>query len=224
MKTGYPRFFIPRIVDDLATQLLHRAPSVMRGEQDVGKDGSTSSVSHDRLALLFPCYRYAEQCRDFLLRVGMAEPSQVQIYSVGMTDPEPSLGVMKSDRVVKSEEVYAVAYAADLFPHAKSFWQHTGRGISSRFATHWFENAQSLGPGLSRPISSQIQLPIEEANEAKMILRKRVAALSSTDTVHVRPEDVYLYPTGMSSICNTADIVQQLGLKRSAVFKVAVFG
>jgi cystathionine gamma-synthase len=224
MKTGYPRFFIPRIVDDLATQLLHRAPSVMRGEQDVGSDASTSSAGHDRLALLFPCCRYAEQCRDFLLRVGMAEPCQIQIYSVGMTDPDLSLGVMKSARLVKSEEVYAVAYAADFVPYAKSFWQHTGRGISSRFATHWLENAQFLGPGLSRPISSQIQLPIEEANEAKIILRKRVAALSSTNTVHVRPEDVYLYPTGMSSICNTADVVQQLDLRRSAVRKVAVFG
>jgi cystathionine gamma-synthase len=224
MKTGYPRFFIPRIVDDLATQLLHRAPLVTRGKQEVGKDGWTPSAGHDRLALLFPCCRYAEQCRHFLVRVGMAEPSQVQIYTVRMTDPYLSLGVTKPDRVVTSEEVYAVAYAADLLPHAKSFWQHTGRGISSRFATYWLENAQFLGSSLSRPISSQFQLPIEEANEAKVILRKRAAALSSTDTVHVRPEHVYLYPTGMSSICNTADVVQQLDLKRSAVRKVAVFG
>lgn len=154
----------------------------------------------------------------------MAEPSQLEIYSVGIADPYISLGVPEPGRVAKSEEVYAVAYPANLFPHAKSFWQHAGRGISSRFATHWLENAHFLGPSLSRPISSQVQLPIEEANEAKLILRKRVAALSSTETVHVRPEDVYLYPTGMSSICDTAEVVQQLDIKRSAVRKVAVFG
>jgi cystathionine gamma-synthase len=153
----------------------------------------------------------------------MVAKSQIQICSAGMTNPRLSLGAPKpsGDAI---EEVYAVAYPAHLFPQAKSFWQHAGRGISSRFATHWFENAQFLGPSLSRPISSHVRLPIEESDDAKVVLRKRIAALSSTDTVHVRPEDVYLYPTGMSSICDTADVVQQLDLKRSALRKVAVFG
>jgi cystathionine gamma-synthase len=224
MRTGYPRFFIPRVVDDLATQLLHRAPLFTRGEQDVGSDCSTtSSAGHDRLALLFPCCRDAEQCRDFLLRVGVVAKSQIQIFSADMTNPRLSLGAPKPSGDA-NEEVYAVAYPENLFPQAKSFWQHTGRGISSRFATHWFENAQFLGPSLPRLISSHIQLPIEEADDAKVVLRKRIAALSSTDIVHVSPEDVYLYPTGMSSICDTADVVQKLDLKCSAVRKVAVFG
>jgi cystathionine gamma-synthase len=224
LKTGYPRFFIPRIVDDLATQLLQRAPLVTCGKQEVGSDCSTTSAGHDRLALLFPCYPSAEQCRKFLLLVEMADQSRVQILSVDINDPYLSVGFPKPGQDCKSQGLYAVAYPANLFPQAKSFWQHTGRGISSRFATHWLENALFLRSSLPRPNSSQSRLPIEEADDVKVVLRKRIAALSSTDTVRVRSEDVYLYPTGMSSICNTADVIQKLDLKRSAVRKVAVFG
>lgn len=57
-----------------------------------------------------------------------------------------------------------------------------------------------------------------------MILRKRIAAFSSTDMLQVSPEDVYLYPNGMSSTCNTADVLQKLDLSRSEDCRVAVFG
>lgn len=224
LKTGYPRFFIPRIVNDLATQMLERGPLAVPVERNIAKNCSVLSACNARLALLFPCYRFAKQCQEFLLLVGMAEPAQVHICSVGMTDRHVSMGIPGPGRDYQPQELYAVAYPENLFPQAKSFWQHTGHGVSSRYATYWLENAQFLQQSLSRPTSPRSRLPIEEADDAKVILRRRIAALSSTDTVRVSPEDVYLYPTGMSSVCSTADVLQKLDINRSPVCKVAVFG
>ncbi|ERF72327.1 hypothetical protein EPUS_06083 [Endocarpon pusillum Z07020] len=130
----------------------------------------------------------------------------------------------RPDREYQSPDLYAVAYPEHLFPQAKSFWQHTGRGISSRYATYWLENAQFLQHSRLKSFSTPCGLPIKEADSAKVILRKRIATLSSTDTVHVRLENVYLYPTGMSSVCNIADKLQKLNTGRSDGCRVAVFG
>jgi cystathionine gamma-synthase len=224
LKTGYPRFFIPRIVSDLADRLLERAPVFTPGEQKVTGYCSKPSALHARLALLFPCYRFAQQCREFLVRVGMAEQAQVHIFSVDMTGSYLTMGSSQPGHGCNPREIYAVAYPADLFPQAKSFWQHTGRGVSSRYASFWLENAQFLQHSLLNSISPRGPLPIKEANDAKMMLRKRIATLSSTETLRVRPEDVFLYPTGMASICSTADILQKLDISHSEVCRVAVFG
>jgi cystathionine gamma-synthase len=224
LKTGYPRFFIPRIVDDLAARLLERAPLVVPAGQKATPSCSDPSARHARLALLFPCGRFAQQCQEFLVRVGMAEQAQVHIFSVDMTGSYLSMGSPPADSDCRPRETYVVAYPADLFPQAKSFWQHTGRGISSRYASYWLENAPVIQGSLLSTNSAQGLLPIKEANDAKMMLRKRIAALSSTDRLRVRSEDVFLYPTGMASICSTADILRKSHISHSEVCRVAVFG
>jgi cystathionine gamma-synthase len=154
----------------------------------------------------------------------MAEQAQVHIFSVDMTGSYLFMGSPRADRGCKPREIYAVAYPADLFPQAKSFWQHTGRGISSRYASYWLENALFLQHSQLNTNSPRGLLPIKEANDATMMLRKRVATLYSTDKLRLRSEDVFLYPTGMASICSTANILQKLDISHSEVCRVAVFG
>lgn len=224
LKAGYPRFFIPRVVNELATQLLEQIPVEVFDEQKATSECSTSCARPARLAILLPYYRFAEQCRRFLLRAEMAEPAQVHIFSVDMNGCFKYGEAARPDRDYQSPDLYAVAYPEHLFPQAKSFWQHTGRGISSRYATYWLENAQFLQHSRLKSFSTHCGLPTKEADSAKVILRKRIATLSSTDTVHVRPENVYLYPTGMSSVCNTADTLRKLNNGHSDGCRVAVFG
>lgn len=224
LKAGYPRFFIPHVVNELATQILERIPVVVSDKEKATSECTTLSARPARLAILLPCYRFAEQCRTFLLQVAMAGPAQVQIFSVNMN------GSFKYGKAARPYhgygpcELYAVAYPEHFFPEAKSFWQHTGRGISSRYAAYWLGNARFLQHSRLKSSSIHSQLPSKEADSAKVILRKRIATLSSTNTVQVRPEDVYLYPTGMSSVCNTADMLQKLATSRSDIRRVAVFG
>lgn len=224
LKAGYPRFFIPHVVNELATQLLERIPVEVFDEQKATSECTTSCARPTRLAILLPYYRFAKKCRRFLLRAEMAEPAQVQIFSVDMNGTFKYGEAARPDRDYQSPDLYAVAYPEHLFPEAKSVWQHTGRGISSRYATYWLENAQFLQHSRLKSFSTHCGLPTKDADSAKVILRKRIATLSSTDTVRVRPENVYLYPTGMSSVCNTADTLHKLNLGHNEGCRVAVFG
>lgn len=78
--------------------------------------------------------------------------------------------------------VYAVVLPARAAAAAKKFWQHTGDGVSSRRAEAALADADL--PGLD---------PVAAA--AKATIRERLAAITGA-----RPEDVFLYPCGMSSI------------------------
>ncbi|RBR06306.1 uncharacterized protein FIESC28_11108 [Fusarium coffeatum] len=65
-------------------------------------------------------------------------------------------------------------------------------------------------------------LPDEEASESKLEVQKRIADLFSTDTNRLDVDDVFLYPSGMSSISHTAEPIQHLNTNGKAT--VAIFG
>lgn len=117
------------------------------------------------------------------------------------------------------DEIYAVVYPQGLAVEAKAFWQHTGFGISSRRATYWLENAPFLNHASK---SCTGHLPDEEASESKLEVQKRIADLFSTDTNTLDVDDVFLYPSGMSSISHTADTIRHLNTNGKAT--VAIFG
>lgn len=82
--------------------------------------------------LLCPSRKIADQCRTFILnRAELAgAPTHVRLVQY-LIYPEES-----SAQTHQCAELHIVLFPPDIFPIAKQFWQHTGLGVSSRFAEH----------------------------------------------------------------------------------------
>lgn len=75
--------------------------------------------------------------------------------------------------------VHAVCVEPNGYERAKEYWRHTGEGISSRLAERCLNGAAGT----------------EWDGSVKPRLRRRIAELAGA-----RPEDVWLFPTGMAAI------------------------
>ncbi|WFD44354.1 cystathionine gamma-synthase [Malassezia psittaci] len=130
MQTGYPRFFIHRSIQKLA--------SVMQCK--FARPGEAT--------MLFPTPQYASQCRDFIRaqeakRTGDSTPIPIRIVRfcvLAHSKPQASaLPTVSASAPATADAdtpilLYIALYPEHLFPLAKSFWQHSGAGISSRLA------------------------------------------------------------------------------------------
>jgi len=108
--------------------------------------------------LVFPSRSSAEQCAEF---VRPQADGAVHVHDVGR------LGA------------WCVSFPRGSAARAKSFWQHSGVGISSRHAA------------AVRAVSSR---PASGGAAAKQSLKLRIAG-----TLKLAPRDVWLFPTGMSA-------------------------
>lgn len=119
-----------------------------------------------------------------------------------------------------------VTYPEQLGTEAKTFWQHTGYDISSRFAAFWLENAPFIreNDGGADDGAGSETLPTEDARRAAVSLRQRIAGFYCTAPNNMGADDVYLYPTGMSAIAHTALALSSLVDHTSRQHRVAVFG
>ncbi|CAO2656126.1 Nn.00g049290.m01.CDS01 [Neocucurbitaria sp. VM-36] len=259
MKTGYPRFFIHKIIQSFAAAILEK----------YGRDGEG--------AMLFPTHSIASRCRDFFLQ----NAPDLDASKVRILDFVPAAEKARSEELaIISPRVSAVLFPQDRFGIAKQFWQHSGDGVSSRraeYCYHLFQKgvlieASSLqqsarickGPrryqkktsidlGGSEGVidgAGEVQDPTQFVEErfgrnldlsmtknAKLAIRRRIAgsltadvalteALSlAKDTTTTRPvaefseDDVYLYPTGMSSIFDAhRNILRAKGPLKAIVF------
>ncbi|PFH61353.1 hypothetical protein XA68_17602 [Ophiocordyceps unilateralis] len=206
-KAGYPRFFVPHLVRDLAVKLVgwarqHRQPI------------PASGVS----AMLFPSGIMAEACDGYLKkRCGCIE-AFIGCLRVQFDGSIKSINGTPSTR--PGDHVYMVLHPDSLGLEAKAFWQHTGFGISSRFAAFWLKHAPFLG-GKQGPSAS---LPVADAQEAALALRQRIASLYSTEMNKVSVDDVFLYHTGMSAIAHAASALRRLSSHADKGYRFAVFG
>ncbi|KAG2008623.1 cystathionine gamma-synthase [Coprinopsis cinerea AmutBmut pab1-1] len=137
MVTGYPRFFIHLSVQKLAAICEHKY-----------------AVGNER-CMLFPSKKVAELCRSFIQhRSGVLGkpvsarivdllicPDESQPQSNGTTNGTTNTTTAEANGKPCSEsiantcaELHIVLFPGDAFSVAKEFWQHTGLGISSRFA------------------------------------------------------------------------------------------
>ncbi|KAH8592256.1 pyridoxal phosphate-dependent transferase [Bisporella sp. PMI_857] len=114
LSTGYPRFFIHKLI-------------VAFAEDIVEKHGSM-----DEKAMLFPSTKTAQRCLQFIK--AKASPSS-PVDHVKIVDLVLDRSKTSSEILIKiSPAVSAVIYHKDLFPVAKQYWQHAGDGVSSRRA------------------------------------------------------------------------------------------
>ncbi|CAG8446854.1 11152_t:CDS:2 [Diversispora eburnea] len=118
MSNGYPRFFIHNQIKKLMSIC----------EQKFAKETES--------CLLFPSHKTAHCCRIYIRKYYSSEKfvSPVCIRLAELT-------VVPLDEIIstsfhESVTLHVVLFPKDAFPIAKSFWQHTGVGISSRLAEY----------------------------------------------------------------------------------------
>ncbi|GAC74990.1 cystathionine beta-lyases [Moesziomyces antarcticus T-34] len=141
METGYPRFFIHRSIQRLASLL------------------SKKFARPDEACMLFPSAKIADRCRDYMrtlapspsplpiriVRFSMLEHAASNPASIPDANSSSSTAEHVADQLdathhhassssTTAHYIFIVFFPAHLFPLAKSFWQHTGDGISSRQA------------------------------------------------------------------------------------------
>jgi cystathionine gamma-synthase len=83
--------------------------------------------------MLFPTHTVATRCRAFFLQ----QAPEVDPQRVKILDLVPAAEKARSEELaIISPKISAVLFPADYFKVAKSFWQHSGDGISSRRAEY----------------------------------------------------------------------------------------
>jgi cystathionine gamma-synthase len=108
--------------------------------------------------MLFPSNAYAIACRDFMTRMDPeASPRIVQFFIC----PEGAAkGANDAGSAITSRcgDLHILLFGSPYWKHGKAFWQHTGAGISSRFADHCLrllaaQNAKAISSSEAPPKS-----------------------------------------------------------------------
>ncbi|CAG8796027.1 25845_t:CDS:2, partial [Dentiscutata erythropus] len=114
MLTGYPRFFINKQIEKLMSTC----------EQKFAKPTES--------CLLYPSRKTAERCRDFLRRYYESSSSaSLRLAEITVVTPDRSKSLIQGNVTL-----HVVLFPKEAFSVAKTFWQHTGDGISSRLAEY----------------------------------------------------------------------------------------
>ncbi|KAK3503282.1 pyridoxal phosphate-dependent transferase [Neurospora crassa] len=248
MKTGYPRFFIPRVVERLADRLLeHFTRTHSQSYNDIDlRDKHALIVSTGHHALM--CRHFFRQKFDSASDPKVTFPILIAHWDGTITpvrEHEHDLPTIKACQPpppppLGQEDIFLVPYPTDMFPFAKSFWQHTGFGISSRRATYWmdcapffFQSTPATSTSSDHPPNPPTPTPFDETTTttALSLLRTRLAkSYSSLPSAPVSPSDIFLYPTGMSSTAALSTAIKSLVLSTSTststarIPSVALFG
>ena len=230
LKTGYPRFFIPRIVEHFSRLIIEYAaslqllPSRLQGDRTARESQTNVTDSSTYSALLLVNLEGASLFRSYLLRGGIVSHRSYHFRLDGCFQVVDA-SELENDPSDQEPCIYVVIYPTEAAAEGKSFWQHAGLGISSRCATYWLQHGPLCSqswPAVRIPAS----LPMTEAEQAKARLRSRIPGLATNPKLHIESNDVSLYPTGMSAIGATATVLQSIQSLRASneEYRVAIFG
>ena len=211
MQTGYPRFFIHRLIERLAQHVCEKLKHEFLRPQK---------------AMLFPSKTQALRCKRYLTdHAPETSPAGICVVSLASS---PLIAAEETTSIHwEHAEIHAVLYPSDLYSLAKPFWQHTGFGISSRYAKFCLDRVDDLQLQTSHTPSMQdhthstvpenkppatcgekkgFHASLQETADVgiKSILRRRIARLVSSEKNAVAENDVYLFPCGMSAISTIA--------------------
>jgi cystathionine gamma-synthase len=115
MNSGYPRFFIHSTIQELARNI----------EKKYGRDGEK--------AMMFPSYNVAKRCREFIKQ---NVPKEVGYkLRILQLSTRPPISDEEKSRIIEST-IGVVFFPPQQFHLAKSYWQHSGEGISSRMGEY----------------------------------------------------------------------------------------
>lgn len=225
LESGYPRFYVPHLVRRLEDSVIKWIDS---RPQSVLGDSQQKTKFAGLAVKLFPNQTMANACRAYLQkrRHNNDEAHHIRLVAVeahgGLTTiqcgyPEQTA----SPKII----VYTMIYPNALEAEAKAFWQHTGYGISSRFAQLWLDHAPFLNDTHASSMEDIFRLPILQAKEAALKIRSRIAASYTGSDNKVQQDDIFLYQTGMTAIAQTALMLQShIQSETRWKLRVAVFG
>lgn len=114
MNSGYPRFFIHSIIQDLANNI----------EAKYGREGER--------CMIFPSYKVAKRCREFVK--AKSDTANLSLRILQLSTPPPEDELEKS--LIIESNIGVIFFPASEFPLAKNYWQHSGEGISSRMGEY----------------------------------------------------------------------------------------
>ncbi|CAE7085739.1 unnamed protein product [Rhizoctonia solani] len=157
---------------------------------------------------LFPSAYTADAFHQFMINHPSVPPSPIPVRIV-----EYAISAKGEDPLA----LHIALFQADAFSLGKEFWQHTGLGISSRFASTALnllaqnsEYTQTHKPqhGSKSENTDKPHVCKGDATLAKATLRQRIAGMIIEDSpptpeiqgTAVSEDDVFLFPTGMAAI------------------------
>ena len=187
MQTGYPRFFIHANIKKVS-----RSTSPANGRQYGVQNFSPPSLltatplsfsqlsslleqkfsTFKETSLLFPSRKSAEACRAFLAARGVVTARVVQHC---LSD---------------SLSVFPVFFPESQSGLGRQFWQHTGLGISSRFATRVLA---ALAAGASPPPTPTRLKPMAHRHYAPKTMSRHPSGSSSSGDAQPLEEDQCVY-------------------------------
>lgn len=198
MRSGYPRFFIHEVIQNLCKAV--EAKYARNGEK----------------CMIFPSYNIAKRCREFIKAKSDNPLAPRRVLQ--LSTPPPAAEIENLSKIEST--IGIVFFQPEEFSIAKQYWQHSGEGVSSRMAEYvlkeLFENekkdplraqnrlkqelqAQSIqrkSPSISASMRANSQLQNEEverefnsfieqkygrvldlmfATKAKLALRRRIS-------------------------------------------------
>nr|CAG8601059.1 381_t:CDS:2 [Entrophospora candida] len=118
LSTGYPRFFIHNQIKKLISIC----------EQKFAKPTES--------CLLFPSRKVAQRCKNFIqmnYKSSSSTSSNVRLAEITIIPPEQ---IKSSSFQQGIKTLHVVLFPKDAFKIGKSYWQHTGEGITSRMAEY----------------------------------------------------------------------------------------
>jgi cystathionine gamma-synthase len=137
MKGGYPRFVFHPIVKKLISFCLQR----------FSNQNESCLIFNSRLACM-ECRQFIKRNINFSPLIRIAELSVPRNLQCNVTVDFYSNSV-----------IYCLLFPLDLSSFAKQFWQHTGTGISSRYAEHCLRlleiRPKQFSPSLNAPNSTR---------------------------------------------------------------------
>ncbi|KAA8915410.1 hypothetical protein TRICI_002443 [Trichomonascus ciferrii] len=212
MNSGYPRFYVHSSIQRLAKHLV----------DEYGAEGED--------AYLFPSYEAAKRCRDFLRRYS-SQGKNVPARIVQLTTPVDETDITNAN---VQAHIAIVFFPAEEAGVCKSYWQHSGEGISSRLAEfcldRWCRDKCSTEESRFLEERYGRNLDLSFADEAKKALRRRIAGKliesgqsndGRAEVTDLSENDVYLYPCGMASIFHAHRATMAI---RGADVKAVLYG
>lgn len=182
------------------------------------------------MAMLFPSEIHALQCERYIRNLAVNNPTIVtRTVSLALS----TVGAVERSHRIHWEqaELHAVLYPSDLYPLAKDFWQHTGYGISSRYAEFCLRRVDDLRlqpppidpkrnhtyNAFSRRKDPMIVDEMKgvsseraEDEKIKRSLRHRIAKLASSSDIALEEKHVHIFSSGMTAVSTIAQALQAI--------------
>ncbi|TPX59811.1 hypothetical protein PhCBS80983_g02193 [Powellomyces hirtus] len=157
--------------------------------------------------VVFPSRRVASECREFMNpRLASAQQSTgttpstspsrrsgVRIVQLTITPTYNTFSPHSHDPTTPSDEshdLFAVVFPADARSVAKQFWQHSGEGVSTRFAGHCFRvlEANEKSKDFAAPIPGVRGSASQQYRSSAYQSQKQQQHLSNAENEAVRSE------------------------------------